>query len=42
MATGLAAAPPVLDPEPALVHLEHPAEDETYLGGAPTNEVAAP
>jgi glycosyltransferase involved in cell wall biosynthesis len=41
-ATGLATAPPVLDPEPAHVHLEHPHDGELHGTEATTNEVATP
>jgi glycosyltransferase involved in cell wall biosynthesis len=40
-AAGLATAPPVLDPGPAQVHLEHP-HDDLRDTGATTTEVATP
>ena len=42
VATGLESAPPVLDPEPAHVHLEHPSDDEVHRVTETTNEVVTP
>ncbi len=41
-ATGLESVPPVFDPEPAHVHLEHPSDDEASFVTGTTNEVATP